>query len=219
VYDFTPMQRVIPPGQSGHYRVEHFEVTEKKSEFTRYRAAIKGDLDLYVPAGKYVRLVCGNGIFQEVVMSDTPMEKRSNRAVVSNAHGDMLIIGIGLGMILIPILAKRDVRSVTVLEKHREVIDLVEPHLRKYLGEKDSNKLQIIHADGFEWRPPKAKTRGYYNVIYFDIWNAICTDNLQEITKLKRRYCRRLLRRKDQTAWMGAWYEDNLRYKARRGRC
>jgi hypothetical protein len=72
----------------------------------------------------------------------------------------------------------------------------------------------VIQADAFSWKPPRGEL---YDVIYFDIWADICTDNLPEISKLKRRYARRL-KRKDSGSWMGAWQEPKLRYLKSTGR-
>ncbi len=84
---FTTMQRVIPEGENGLWKVEHFEVSKAESDITRMRAAIKGDAGLVVPPGKYTRLMNGAGWREIVVMSDTPSERHSNYDVVFNAHG------------------------------------------------------------------------------------------------------------------------------------
>ncbi len=216
---FVPMVDVIPEGRSDDCSIEHFNVTEKDFEFSKIQAMQHGPSTLVSP-GRYARLNVGRAL----MMSDTPAEQRSNRWFVSMAAGDVLIAGLGLGMVLIPVLRKRDVQSVTVIEKHQGVIDLVEGGIRAKMSSSENNKLLVICEDIFDWKlPPRSAFRlkdqntlvGRWHTIYFDIWPDACGDNLEEITKLKRRFARRL-RRDDPNSWMGAWEEDRLRHERAR---
>ncbi len=224
---FVSMRKVIPVGKSGCARVEHFTVSQKESDFTRLRAAINVRSGLEVPAGDYVRLMVGSnnkladqclGELPEqedrsgvVMMSDTQTEQRTNFEFLIQARGRVLVAGLGLGVVLIPALKKDLVESIEVIELSPDVIELVEPHLRKYLTKKANKKLTVTEADIFTWKPPKGKK---WDTIYFDIWADICGDNLVEITRLKRKFARRLNREKPD-AWMGAWQEADLRYERR----
>lgn len=139
----------------------------------------------YVPAGNYHRLMQG----RSVVMSSTPAEKRSHIAAWLQAKGEVLVTGLGLGLILNAILAKPEVQGVTVVEKSSEVIDLVWPAFSA------EPRAQIIHADALEWKPPRGKR---YNAVWHDIWQDICSDNLEQMKTLHRRYGRC-------SDWQGSW--------------
>jgi Ribosomal RNA adenine dimethylase len=191
---FPVVADILPEGTSGRVRIEHFTVTEKDAEFTALRAAFKGR-DEYVAPGRYVRLYVGG----ELMMSDTGMEKRSNVEVVSRAKGHVLIAGLGIGMITHPIAAKKEVKSITIVEKSPDVIKLVAPTLHK--------KVTVVEGDIFTWVPPKTK----YDTLYFDIWAGICTDNLDDIAKLNRRFARY----KAQGAWSDSWQRDLLLHRRR----
>ena len=156
---WKPIIDYIPEGQSGNVKIEHFEVTEEASSFSRMRSMFSSDRSEYVKEGKYVRLI----IDDSVVMSDTDMEKRSNTHVIQNAHGNVLIAGLGLGMIILPLLEKPEVKSITVIEKNLDVIKLVHPYLK-------CDKLTVINADIFEWKPDKSTK---FDCIYFDIWTFV----------------------------------------------
>ncbi len=192
---FTSMREILRPGKSGDARIEFFTVSKRNSQMTALRPSE------YVPPGKYVRLCIGSGPF-DVMMSDTPFEQRSNYEVVWQANGDVLIAGLGLGMILVPILAKSEVTSVTVVEKNPNVIKLVEPRVRH-------KKLTVIEADILAWR-----TEQHFDTIYFDIWREVNLDNLPQIASLHRRFARR----KKPGGWMSSWEVDTLRYRARQER-
>ena len=160
------MTKWLAPAVKGPFSLQHFEITNQD-----LRALFQG-----IPPGKYVKLTYKD----EVVMSDTPMEKRTNKVFCQKAHGDVLIGGLGIGMILLAIQNKADVKSITVLEKYQEVIDLVATQLPL------NEKVHIIQADVFEWRPAKGQR---FDCIYMDIWSYINrTIYREEMIPLKRKW-------------------------------
>lgn len=176
--------RMPPEGVSGDYRIEHFTVTPEEEARTRIRFW----RDEHVPAGAYVRLMRG----RTVVMSDTPMEMRTNWPIIRHATGNVLINGLGIGMVLRHILAKPDVRSVTVIEIAPDVIRLTGPSFI------DDQRVNIVHASAFDYQPPKGQR---YDAVWHDIWDFICADNLDEMKALHRKYGRR-------TDWQSSWCRE-----------
>lgn len=85
-YGFVPMAPIVPVSAVGQARIEHFNVSQKESDFTRIRDAI-GHRGEYVPAGDYVRLFVG----RELMMSDTPFERNTNRDFLDYARGRVLV--------------------------------------------------------------------------------------------------------------------------------
>lgn len=200
---FRNMTEVVPEGRSGSVQVVHFTVSLEEAKMASLRAAINRRPDLVVSPGSYCKLLVGDTI----MMTDTDMERRSNAEALFRAKGDVLIAGLGIGMILLPILEKPTVTSVTVLEKSPDVVALVEPHIRK--ASTQAHKLSVLLEDVWTWKPPKGRV---WDVIYFDIWPFICTDNLQEIGVLHRRFARR----KVKGGWMSSWQVDRLKSVQRR---
>ncbi len=192
---FPSMVDIVPEGQVGLARVEHFEINQHRSDMSMLRGSID-----YVLPGKYACLKISGGL----VMSDTRMERMTNGTVVYRARGHVLIAGLGLGMILHPILAKPEVTRVTVLEKHQDVIDLVTPTIPDPTG-----KLEILQADVFAWKPP-AGTK--FDVQYFDIWPGMNIEYLAEMARLHRRYARY----KAEGAWVGSWCREILKDQKRK---
>ena len=173
----------IPATALGAAKIVH----DTPDEFTRLRARWDGQ-PLY--AQTYTRLFIDGDLW----MTDAEFECDTNADVVNKAYGNILIAGLGLGLILGPMLAMGDVQSVTVLERSSDVIALVGPLYQ-------SPKLTIIEADVHTWTPPKKA----YNFIYFDIWaNVPNEDNKPEIKALKKRY-RSALKAGGRTA---AWCEN-----------
>jgi hypothetical protein len=197
---FSEMHTIIKPGQIGQVKIEHVDVSPTLS----LRTAVQSHREPPVPPGRYCILTVGS----EVMMSDTPMEKRSNREVVFQARGDVLIAGLGIGMVLLPILAKPEVKSVTVVEKSQEIIQLVAPALYQQPG---AEKLTIVYKDVFDWRPEEGTK---YDTLYFDIWPTIVEDNLDEMDDLHRIF--RRYRRKG--SWMNSWMRETLKFQQQRRR-
>ncbi len=201
IYDIK-IPELVPEGQLGVARVKHFTVSEDAAAFTAIRAM--QHRGAYVPVGQYAQLLVGH----ELMMSDTSMERRSNREFVYRAHGQVLVAGLGLGLILFAIADKPTVEHITVIEKYQDVIDLVGPAVKAKLGD----KVTIICADIFEWKPPKGTK---WNCVYFDVWPSICLDNLGEMATLHRRFAK-CLDRADAGCWMDSWQRAELKSQKRR---
>jgi hypothetical protein len=201
---FKPMSQIVPEGVEGHCSISHFGISKVESNFTAIRSAVRSSSLEYVPEGVYCRLTVGHTL----MMTDTHMEQNSNYSVVRQAKGSVLIAGLGIGMVLLPILEKPEVTSVMVIEKYAEVVKLVEPHIRAAAGE-NASKLKVIVADIMEWQPPKGEK---WDTIYFDIWPDICTDNLKDMEILHRRFAKR----KAPGGWMDSWMKGRLKFQKER---
>lgn len=187
---YANMSDILQERKVGDYALEKFEIGENN-----LYAMLHG-----IPCGKYIRL--RHGI--EVVMSDTDMEKMTNARFVANAHGNVLIGGLGIGMILLAIQDKTDIEKITVVEKSAEVIELVKDQLPL------NSKVEIVHSDVWEY-VPSCK----FNTIYMDIWNFINTDVYKGSMKpLLSRYRKFLVSKEDDAnRYIDCW----CRNEAKRG--
>lgn len=179
---YKDMTQILKDGKVGNFELSHFEI---------------GKDDMYaifhgIPSGKFIRLT-NRG---EVVMSDTSMEKRTNADFVRNAHGKVLVGGLGIGLILLAIQDKEEVEQITVVEKNKEVIELVGKQLPL------NSKVNIVNDDVFTYKPLFK-----YNTIYMDIWNYINEDVYKEEMKpLISRYRRYLVSKaEDEERFIGCW--------------
>lgn len=179
-------------GENG-WKIQKFRI--KSNDFRAMRDGIM--------PGEYVRL-CHN---DNCVMSNTRMEKKTNEEFCIKAYGDIIIGGLGLGMIIMAIQDKPEVNSITVIEKNQEVIDLVASQL------KFNDKVKIIHEDVFEWKPEHGIK---YHMVYMDIWAYINRDVYEkEMKPLKRKYSRYLYGKKENpNRYNKCWAE----YQAKTGK-
>lgn len=190
----------VPDGISGNWKVESFSVSEEASKFQEIRSLYqlgRGRLS----SGDYKSLK-RNG---SIIMSNTPDEIRDFIPFLSKAHGDILINGLGLGVLVCALISKGDVNSITVIEKSKDVIKLVGD---TYLTDK---RVSIINADSFEYKPPLGVK---YNYVWHDIWDHITSYNLPEMHKLHRKYGRRC---DYQESWCRHECEHQRKYDQRYG--
>jgi spermidine synthase len=187
----------VPEGEKGDWRITKYTVGEKDRI---HQLSSMFNSGRYVPDGTYTRLIRNN----KCIMSDTPDEVRDHHEIIHYAKGNVLIVGLGLGMVLNAIAKREDVTHVTIIEKSQDVIDLVSDHyLKKYL-----NKITIINADIFDWIPNKDC---YYDFAWYDIWDDLCTDNLEEMKKIHRKLAKK-------TGWQGSWGREFLKRRKRQER-
>ena len=145
--------------------------------------------------GDYVRLY----IDGELMMSDTAMERITNREIIQKARGRVLIAGLGLCLIVQSMLENEEITEIVVIEKYQDVVDLVQPIFKH-------SKLKVITADIFEHEMSKEEK---FDCIYFDIWATISTDNLDEMKILHRKYRKNL----NEGGYMDSWMRDILKRK------
>lgn len=199
------LSTILQPKELNGFKLIHYKLDEERLKWARVRDLMNRSYETRgQKPGVIVQLIGPNG---NLMMSDAEMEKDTNREFIWSANGDVLIGGLGLGMILLQIQNKHEVDNVTVVELHQEVIDLVAAQLPLH------NKVNIIQADIRDWYPVKGVL---YDTIYFDIWDAVCGDSWREMSRLHRRFCKRL-NRENPWCWMSSWRKFDFQ-RAARGR-
>ena len=194
--DYFNLSAEIPEGCVGDFRIEHYTVTPIGARLETVRNPRTRLKD-----GDYTRLMRGG----EVIMSNTTDEQISNLDILTEAHGDVLIFGLGIGMILGDLCSRDKVTSVTVVELHSEVIELVGSHVQH-------PKLTIVQGNAFTWKPDRLRM---YDAIYFDIWGDYNIELLPEMGRLMRRTVHW---KKDRKAtWVGCWKREELKSAERGG--
>lgn len=192
------MSDILTPSKGDRFEIAVYELTEKQLQLYQVRDLMNRRREhAYQKPGMIMQLRDTASV--EVIMADTEMERRTNQDFVWNANGDVLIGGLGLGIVLLAI--QEQVQSITVIELHKEIIDLVVPQLPL------KDNVTIICDDILTWYPPKDVL---YDTIYFDIWNGVCGDNYEDMKRLHRRFARRL-NRTNPDHWMNSWRRADVK--------
>lgn len=204
--DYTDLHTIYPtePLVSPTYTIDTIVLTESHvnmEKATNFRNSwltrgLKADFP-------YIRLK-KNG--EGIMMSDTPMERNTNRDFIQRANGDVIIFGLGLGLVILPLLKKKNVKSILVVELYQDLIDLVQPILKKHDTE---NKLTIIQGDCFEIHKSIPKDKKF-DTVYGDIWIEISTKNYEEMKILTKNWKNRI-NRENSNAFIDHWMKDFLK--------
>jgi len=94
-------------------------------------------------------------------------------------------------MVVAAMLEKKEVDQVVVVEESEDVINLVYPTLQDRYG----RRLKVVHADALEYKPLR---KDRYDVVWHDIWDNLCVDNLPQMHILHRKYGHKC-------DWQGSW--------------
>ena len=105
---FKDIKKYIPPSSKGNFEIKHFSLGEKQVELEKMRGMYSGNYyEVHsLKAGKYIKLIDKTN--QNIIMSDTPMEMETNYDFVEAASGNVLIGGLGLGLIVMAIQSKKE---------------------------------------------------------------------------------------------------------------
>ena len=143
----------------------------------------KYDISKYLKPvqGERIRLVYEDGlfklydnIFNFCVMSNSKIEKELCLNIIEHSFGEVLIAGFGIGLIVLPIMNKIEVKSIDIIELQKEVIDLISTQLPL------NDKVKIINDNIYSYFPEKQ-----YDTIYIDtIGVAKCTDSEKEVRNI-----------------------------------
>lgn len=111
-------------------------------------------------------------------MSNSPSEIEDMKRLSCDATGNVLVAGLGMGMLINLLDKNENVTSITVVELNQDVIDFVSPHL-------NNKKVQTyVNADIKEYLKNERPEFDFY---IYDIWENLCGDNLKPMIELIHR--------------------------------
>jgi len=168
----------VPNGESGDFKIQNCTTTTGEGSWLNYV--------------NYKQLTGGpyTVLYQKMyghwlnIMQDTEAEYSEHDWLMSRLSGDILIGGLGIGMINIPLLASSDITSVTIVEKNQDVIDLVWANCAK------DDRFTIVCDDINTWDPDA--TDGLpttsWDVGWFDTWLTFDEKLSDYITRINNKY-------------------------------
>jgi hypothetical protein len=113
-------------------------------------------------------------------MSITPMELESQSHHAFAAHGNVLIGGLGMGVLAYNVAQKPEVRTVTVIERDASIIAMLKVVAEAW-PDAWWSKVTIILGDAFD-----TPMRNAFDVALFDIWPMVGDTNLRpDLQRLK----------------------------------
>lgn len=153
-----------------HGRYQLRNMTYEKGELFFYDFPYKND-DILIPRiGCFDERVSFPSVYEGNMpwMSVIPSEINTMALPLQKAHGNVLALGLGLGYYPYMVSLKDNVKSITVVEKSSEIIDLFQTCIMNQFSKEVKDKFQIIHEDAFQYMDHLKDT--IYDVIFTDIY-------------------------------------------------
>lgn len=94
-------------------------------------------------------------------MSLAAMERESQMPHIAAASGHVVVAGLGMGFVTYNIARKPDVTKVTVLERDRRVVELMD----RISNWRSWPKVELVIGDALQWKPDEP-----VDFLYVDIW-------------------------------------------------
>ena len=115
-------------------------------------------------------------------MMAVPSESLTNDPYALKAKGNVITFGLGIGYFTYMALLNKNVKTITVIEKSKEVIELFNTIKDQF---KNKDKIQIINGDAFDYFNKNYLEN--FDYIYVDIWRS-SDDGRTIIEKLLEQY-------------------------------
>lgn len=103
-------------------------------------------------------------------MALKPNEIITMQPCIERAHGEVVVMGLGLGYYAHQVCRKKEVRKVTIVEREKETIALFEEQLLPQFEER--GKIEIVHGDAIEMMRNHCEGRKV-DYIFVDLWHDV----------------------------------------------
>lgn len=99
-------------------------------------------------------------------VSVCPSEISSMKDQIASAHGNVLVLGLGLGYYPYLVSRSEKAEKITIIERCPEIIELFETHILPQFEHRE--KITVIHSDAYDYL--ESLHGGEYDFCFADIW-------------------------------------------------
>ncbi len=168
-------------------RIGNWEL--KTESYKPYRGVVCGDMVIdgyteFSPLGFFTEEFFFPAVLENrnEWMTLTPVDLDTCEEAIEKAHGKVITFGLGLGYYAYMVSMKPSVKSITVVEKSPDVIDLFKQEILAQF--ENSDKLKIINADAFEYAEKHMPKEGF-DYAFVDTWRD-ASDGLPMYERMKK---------------------------------
>ena len=104
---------------------------------------------------------------KDIWMSLNPNEITTMKPYINKAHGNVLVLGLGMGYVAYMMAMKKEVKKITIIEKDINVINIFNNLIWPSFINKE--KIQIISDDAIKYTKNNQKK---YDYIFADLWHS-----------------------------------------------
>lgn len=163
----TRQRVILPEGTSGNFEIKHYTNQTTENNWEQYLTMKNESAEEYT-------VLLKDGCLMPI-MQDSYAEYAEHQWLWDNATGDVLIGGLGIGLVHQKLMDNPDVTSVTIVENSQDVIDLVWEHCVK------DDTFNLVVADIETWVIPEDSN---WDVAWFDTWIVDNSLNMLEYKQL-----------------------------------
>lgn len=135
-------------------------------------------------------------------MTVTPHEINSTLPSVNECFGNVVTYGLGIGYFAYMASLKENVKTVTIVEKDKAVIDIFTKYILPQFEYKD--KIIVVNGDAFEFAK-EGITKNKYDYVFADTWHD-ASDGIEMYDKFKS------LEKYSPDTKFSYWIEKTLKY-------
>jgi len=165
----------VPHKKIGNFQLG--EATYQKGEFFQYDFPDVSTVPVVPKVGFFNEAITFPSIYEGVTpwMSVCPSEIFSMKEPIDQAHGRVLVLGLGLGYYPFMISQKESVKEIVIVERQKEVIELFNKYLLPQFNQKE--KIRLVQADAIAYMDSIKEDEGYgaddggqFDFCFADIW-------------------------------------------------
>jgi hypothetical protein len=155
----------LPVSQSGKFRIEH-RITKKGEKM-----CVRNAREMLFGGGQRSHTIAPTDIRLHYLVedgkatwaSDHPQEIESQRQCIKDFHGDVLVGGLGVGLIIAMLKKMPEVESITVIEKSPDVITLTWDRVK-------DERCVVLRDDLFSFLRCCQIDGRQFDCAFYDIW-------------------------------------------------
>ena len=99
-------------------------------------------------------------------MSITPNEINTMKNSIEKANGNVLVLGLGLGYFPYMISLKSNVKTIDIVEKDKQIVDIFKNHIYPFFNMK--NKFKVVNEDAFSYLN---NIKNNYDFVFVDLYH------------------------------------------------
>lgn len=114
----------------------------------------------------------------------TPLELQSQSHHAWFAHGNVVVMGLGMGAVLYNLLKNPKVASITVVEREQTVVNLLRQSAPWFSASIDVGKITVCIGDAFRFTPPNGSV---VDSLIIDLWTGMGQQRTQsDVLKIQK---------------------------------
>lgn len=168
------------------YKLEYKEIQSKEIfisdeiKISKNKAYLENSqLGYFLKPYRYLNLSKNNVTWMSLI----PNEINTMEIDLNTMHGDILVLGLGLGYMSYSLALKKDVTSITIIEKDPNIINIFLKCIAPSINKEILDKIKIIKHDALIYLNKEDLSK--FNYVYVDLYHNV-NDGLDLYLKIKK---------------------------------